>query len=101
MNVIKKGDMVARKSYGKDIIFYVKKIIKTKKENIAILCGLLERIEADSKIEDLEIIDEKTIKDSLQKHNEKVEKRINKREEKYKMKIIEEKSKGVKIKTKR
>ena len=31
MKKIKKGDIVARKSYGKDIIFYVKRIIKTKR----------------------------------------------------------------------
>ena len=53
MKKIKKGDIVARKSYGKDIIFYVKRIVKTSSENIAILCGLYERIEADSKLEDL------------------------------------------------
>ena len=55
MKKIKKGDIVARKSHKKDIIFYVERIIKTQKEEIAILRGLLERIEADSKIEDLEI----------------------------------------------
>ena len=48
MKKIKKGDIVVRKSYGKDIIFYVKRIVKTSKEDIAIICGLFERIEADS-----------------------------------------------------
>lgn len=89
MKKIKKGDIVARKSYGKDIIFYVKKIIKTKKENIAIICGLLERIEADSKIEDLEIIDEKIVKKNLEKQDKKLKERISKNAEKrLKQKII-------------
>lgn len=98
MKKIKKGDIVARKSYGKDIIFYVKKIIKKQKENTAVLCGLLERIEADSNIEDLEIIDEKIVKKILEKHNEKVKERLNKREERYKIKIIEQEEKRLRQK---
>ena len=35
MKKIKKGDIVARKSYKKDVIFIVKNIINTKKEKIA------------------------------------------------------------------
>lgn len=31
---LKKGDIVGRKSYGKDILFYVDKIIKVKKRKI-------------------------------------------------------------------
>lgn len=89
MKKIKKGDIVARKSYGKDIIFYVKKIIKKKNENIAILCGLLERIEADSNIEDLEIIDDRIIKNNLQKEYDKVKERISNKEEHYRIGIIE------------
>ena len=52
MKKIKKGDIVARKSYGKDIIFYVKRLVKTSSTEVAILCGLFERIEADSKLDD-------------------------------------------------
>lgn len=98
MKKIKKGDIVARKSYGKDIIFYIKRIIKTRKENIAILCGLLERIEADSNIEDLEIIDEKTIKKVIEKQNQKVTERINKKEKILKLKIIEQEEKRLRQK---
>lgn len=87
MKKIKKGDIVARKSYGKDIIFYVKRIIKTKKEDIAILCGLIERIEADSKLDDLEIIDSQIIKNKLKKQKEKIETRALKQKE-YKIAII-------------
>ena len=70
MKKIKKGDIVVRKSHQKDVIFYVKRIIKTSKEEIAILRGLLERVEADSNIEDLEILDKKTVKYHLEKQND-------------------------------
>ena len=59
MKKIKEGDIVARKSYDKDILFSVKKIIKNQKEDIAILTGVIERIEADSPINDLEEIDKR------------------------------------------
>ena len=62
MKKVKKGYIVARKSHDKDIIFYVKRIIKTSSGEIAILRGLLERVEADSNVEDLEILDRKTVK---------------------------------------
>ena len=48
MNKIKEGDIVGRKSYGKDIIFTVAKIIYKDRKEIAILNGLIERITADS-----------------------------------------------------
>ena len=41
MKKIKEGDIVARKSYDKDILFSVKKIIKNQKEDIAILTGVI------------------------------------------------------------
>lgn len=66
MNQIKKGDIVARKSYGKDIIFVVKNIIHTKQQKIAILKGLLDRIEADSIIEDLEIVDKHIVNEKME-----------------------------------
>ena len=54
---IKKGDIVGRKSYGKDIYFIVNQILTTTRNHkFAILKGLNIRIEADSPIEDLEII---------------------------------------------
>lgn len=101
MRKIKKGDIVARKSYDKDIIFYVKRIIKTPKEDIAILCGLSRRIEADSNIEDLEKIDGKRVKNILKEENKQIKERINKKNEKYKIGIIESKEKrqGQKIVT--
>ncbi len=91
MNQIKKGDIVGRKSYGKDVAFIVKNIIKTKNGNIAILRGIIERVEADSPIEDLEKIDKKDIKDSLKKLDDKVDKKvakIKKEEDSYKIGVI-------------
>lgn len=77
MNTIKKGDIVGRKTYNKDVIFIVKDIINTKNGKIAILRGLVERVEADSNIEDLELIEKKVIENNLNMLNEKLEKRIN------------------------
>lgn len=101
MKKVKKGDIVARKSYGKDIIFYVKRIIKTSKEDVVILCGLLKRIEADSSIEDLEIVEYKNIKNILKEENKKIKERIKKKKQQYQIGIIqlEEKRIGRKIVT--
>lgn len=78
MNKIKVGDIVGRKSYGKDVIFIVKKLINTPQGTIAILRGLIERVEADSKLEDLELIEKKYVKKEMKKLNQKLEKRLKK-----------------------
>lgn len=91
MKKIKKGDIVARKSYGKDIIFYVKGIIETPKGKIAILRGAIDRIEADSEIEDLEIIDRKIIDKIIKEEHKKNIRRLQKREPEYRIGIIESK----------
>ena len=71
MMEIKKGDIVGRKSYNKDILFVVEKIIKSSNTNaIAILKGLNIRIQADSDIDDLELI-EKEVIDENEKRLEK------------------------------
>ena len=88
MKKIKKGDIVARKSYGKDIIFSVKRIIKTANGDIAMLCGLVKRIEADSKVEDLEIIDKNIVKQRLEKVDEEINKRADEKAKRYKIGII-------------
>lgn len=93
MKKIKKGDIVARKSYGKDIIFYVKRIIKTQEQDIAILCGLSRRIEADSNIEDLEKIYGKRIKNILKEEDKQLKERIKKKNKNYNVGIIESKEK--------
>ena len=62
MEKIKKGDAVTRKSYGNDIIFLVKRIMKlANKKQIAILKGIDVRVEADAPIEDLKIVSKEEI----------------------------------------
>lgn len=58
---IRKGDIVGRKSYGKDILFVVDKIIKSCNYKWCILKGLTVRIEVDSPIEDLELIEKNNV----------------------------------------
>ena len=71
----KKGDIVGRLSYNKDIVFTISRIIKYKNQEVAILKGLITRIEADSPIDDLELIFDKVLKDIETKY--KKEKRVN------------------------
>ena len=80
MKKIRKGDNVGRKSYGNDIIFKVEKIINVKGKKIAILKGLTERIEVDSDIYDLNLIEKERIEKNLRSFDEKLEKIINKKE---------------------
>ena len=61
MNELKKGDIVSRKSYNNDILFYVEYINYEK--NNAKLKGVVIRIEADSDIDDLILVDETRIND--------------------------------------
>ncbi len=75
---IKKGDIVARKSYGKDIIFKIDRIIKLKNgESYCILKGLTVRIEADSPLNDVEIVEEKRIISTEKRIEDLINKRIN------------------------
>jgi len=78
---IKKGDIVGRKSYNKDILFIVDRIIKTSNgKAIAMLKGLNIRIQADSYIDDLELIDKKIIQESERKLDKKFEARLQRYE---------------------
>lgn len=83
MNDIKKGNIVVRKSYGKDIIFRVINILNKPEEKIAVLNGVIERIEADSKIADLELVDKQKVKDILRKMDSKIENRIEKSKQQW------------------
>ena len=78
MSKIRKGDIVGRKSYGKDIYFKVSKIIEktSTNEEVAILNGLIERIEADSLVSDLEIIPRREVMKRLKSLDAKLKKRI-------------------------
>ena len=90
MNIIKKGDIVGRKSYGKDIIFKVSKIICVNEKQIAILNGLIERIKADSEISDLELIEKEKVKEFINIFDEKIDKRIKQAKEKNDITQIKE-----------
>lgn len=77
MSKIKEGDIVGRKSYGKDVLFYVKRLIKLKDGSIiAILKGITLRIEADAYIDDLELIEQHNIDNNLRGLEQRLEKRI-------------------------
>lgn len=80
MENIRKGDIVGRKSYNKDILFVVERIFKSSRGNsIAILKGLNIRIQADSDLDDLEVMDKKAIEES----EKKIEKRFAETLKKY------------------
>lgn len=77
MERIKKGDIVARKSYGCDILFFVDKVItSTNGTVIAILKGITLRIIADAFLDDLLIIDNHLLKDNIKELNPKIENRV-------------------------
>ena len=81
MRKIKKGDIVGRISYGKDIFFIVEDIINLNKKEIAILKGLTIRIKADSPVEDLEILSKELIPKSRMAGNSNADfGRLNRRE---------------------
>lgn len=88
MEKIKKGDIVVRKSYNKDILFNVKRIYKINNEEMAILTGITKRVEADSKIEDLEIVEKEIVNEKLNRIQAKIDTKINKTVNKYKNKKI-------------
>lgn len=83
MEKIKKGDIVGRKSYNKDILFVVERIIKSSNNTIALLKGLNIRIQADSYIEDLELVDKQRIEESEKIIENRFKNRLQKQEEEY------------------
>lgn len=76
---IKKGDIVGRISYGKDIFFYVDRIIKLGNtgKSYAILKGIQFRIEADAPLEDLEKIEKDEADTEKRGIENKIEERLN------------------------
>ena len=80
---IKKGDIVGRISYGKDVFFIVDNILKTRLNNeFAVLKGLDIRIMADSPTEDLELISKNDVLDSIKHSDINLEERIKVSKEK-------------------
>ena len=79
MKKFRKGDIVARISYNKDVLFEITRIIKTTNNTeIMILKGITERIEADSPPEDLEIVDKRIVEAKVQYLEQKITSRITK-----------------------
>lgn len=75
---IKRGDVVTRISYGRDILFTVDRIITIpRSEKLVILKGLNIRIEADSLISDLELVDKDAVNTYLKYYQNDIDKRIN------------------------
>ena len=77
MNKLRKGDVVGRISYGKDIFFIIDRIIFLRNNKLAILKGLTVRIKADSPLEDLELIDSKIVKEYMNNVERKITSIIN------------------------
>lgn len=77
LKMIKKGDIIARISYHKDVIFVVDLVIDNK---IAILTGITTRLKADSPVEDLEVINKKEIDNIYRNIDEKIDKKVNTKE---------------------
>ncbi|MBQ3145634.1 MAG: sporulation peptidase YabG [Clostridia bacterium] len=77
---IRKGDIVGRKSYGKDVFFIVDKILKSRLNNeFAILKGLNIRIMADSPMEDLEVISKQEVVNSIKRSETELQRIIEER----------------------
>ena len=86
MSKIKKGDVVGRLSYGKDILFTVEQIINSRDGmQIAILKGVTVRVEADAPIDDLELVKKQDVEKSLRNLELKLEKNIKKYDNKLKL----------------
>lgn len=81
---IKKGDFVARISYGKDILFVIDRIIKLKNgTTYAILKGVTVRIEADAPIEDIEKVELNRVINAEKMAEKLLMQRIKNKAEKY------------------
>ena len=79
MTKLKKGDIVGRISYNKDVIFEITNIIKTvDKKDIYILKGISQRIEADSLANDLELLDKRFVNEKVRENENKVLDKIRK-----------------------
>ncbi len=81
MYKIKKGDIVCRISYGKDILFTVENIVKRADgKKIAILKGIILRIEADADVEDLELVGKDQIQNKIRSLESRLEDKVKRNE---------------------
>lgn len=77
-DIVEIGDVVVRKSYGGDITFKIIDIITTDGNDVYLLKGINLRIEADSLIEDLQLVSENNIGEIDKVFNKKVNASIKK-----------------------
>jgi len=73
MKELKIGDIVARKSYGYDVLFKVVDIRSDGKERIATMKGISYRIEADAPVSDLVLQSDQQVREYRAKCNRMVE----------------------------
>ena len=71
---IRKGDVVARISHNKDVIFVVDRVINNK---IVWLTGITTRLKADAPIDDVEVIEKGEIQKIYDDVNQKIKKEAN------------------------
>lgn len=71
---IRKGNVVARISHNKDVIFVVDRVINNK---IVWLTGITTRLKADAPIDDVEVIEKSEIQKIYDDVNEKIKKEAN------------------------
>ena len=76
---LKKGDVVGRISYEKDVYFTIDRILTSSiNKQIAILKGINVRVVADSDVKDLELINKKELVNSIKKYDLDFENRVSK-----------------------
>lgn len=74
MNKIRRGDIVTRISYGNDILFWIKEIVKSNNmPPIAILKGVTIRIEASALLNDLKLVNKKIINKQIEEFERSIE----------------------------
>lgn len=84
MGKIKRGDIVTRISYGNDILFWVKEIIRSRDMlPIAILKGVTIRIEASAPLDDLNLVNKNIVNKQIEEFERSIETKADKVLEKY------------------
>lgn len=75
MGIFKLGDLVARKSYGYDILFKVVDVKNSGEEDIIILKGIAYRIQADAPESDLVLQTDQRMSEDIEKMCEDADKK--------------------------
>ena len=88
MNKIKRGAIVTKISDNKNVLFKVEKIIKSSKNEEALLKGLFVRIIERIALKDLKVVDRKEVNKYIEDTNRLLEKKIYKRKNRQDLKQI-------------